>query len=193
MSYKYPPIWHQLWDICACPSPARADAHICEEKYELGIDLGSKYQERHWCHHWWTPVRTISPNHRDTREQKCWDQIVENIFSRLCPQNFVAKMGRVKHLKLFFFIHIYWWEGAFCPKKFAQYLQGHWAGNLQFLWIIYLFSTLMSWKSASNRRLHPRPVLQTWVLGEIGKMRNRPTSLFVNISCFQNRIKRNEI
>ena len=45
MSYKYPPIWHQLWDICACPSPARADAHICEEKYELGIDLGSKYQE----------------------------------------------------------------------------------------------------------------------------------------------------
>ena len=114
-------------------------------------------------------------------------------FLEIMSPEFCCKNGKSRAFETIFLIHIFWWEGAFCPKKFAQYLQGHWAGNLQFLWIIYLFSTLMSWKSASNRRLHPRPVLQTWVLGEIGKMRNRPTSLFVNISCFQNRIKRNEI
>ena len=177
MSYKYPPIWHQLWDICACPPPARADAHICEEKYELGIDLGSKYQEPPLmpslmdpCSHHFTQssryqgAKMLRPNSRKH-------------FLEIMSPEFCCKNGKSRAFETIFLIHIFWWEGAFCPKKFAQYLQGpgHWAGNLQFLWIIHLFSTLMSWKSASNRRLHPRPVLDFgWNCKNEEKMRNRP-------------------
>ena len=82
-SYKYPPIRHQLWDICACLEQGRG--HL-EAKYEAGIDLGSKYQERHWCRHWWTSVRTISPNHPRTAGQKC--------FRPFCPSVKCSRLNK---------------------------------------------------------------------------------------------------
>ena len=99
-----------------CLSWAGAGAHIRKEKYEPGIDLGSKYQERHWSHHWWTPVRTISPNHPHTSEQKCFGQITWNYFWRFC---------KVIECMLFtqcaFIILVLWLQGQMTKYLFHQF------------------------------------------------------------------------